>query len=235
MMDQIFQDMMKRYIEAYSKTEEFQKGMLLSMLNIFNNKNLEEAITRDNQDPFNSSLKDIKHISKELSIILNQTHNTINIEQCKVICGTVLNITKLLEIAKTTTISTLDITEKIDLIYEEISLLNIRRRALSKEEFLSIEADEYDNQESFDNLFYTPLERASESRLKKYGYSVAWDSPLSTKKRQELLQGLIESGKVSRGYVISYLKHNIQINGKKESNEFAVMKWKEDLDFVYKL
>lgn len=233
-MDQIFQDMMKNYIEAYSKTEEFQKGMLLSMLNIFNKKNLEEAIIRINQNPLNTSLNDIKHISKELSIILNQKHNTINIDQCKIICGTVLSITSLLELAKTS-LFTLDITERIDSVYEDISLLNIRRRTLSKEEFLSLASSEYDNQEAFDDPFYTPPERASESRLKKYGYSVAWDSPLSTKKRQELLQGLIESGKVSRGYVISYLKHNIQINGKKESNEFAVMKWKEDLEFIYNL
>ena len=234
-MDQIFQDMMKRYIETYSKTEEFQKGMLLSMLNLFNDKNLEEATARSNKNPLNSSFNDIKYISKELSIILNQNHNTINIDQCRIICGSVLNITQLLEITKATSPSTPDITDKINSIYDEISLLNIRRRILSKEEFLSIEPNEYDSQESFDSLFHTPPERASESRLKKYGYSVALDSPLSTKKRQELLQGLIESRKVSRGYVISYLKHNIQINGKKESNEFAVMKWKEDLDFVYKL
>lgn len=78
-------------------------------------------------------------------------------------------------------------------------------------------------------------DRASESKLKKYGYSVAWNSSLSNKKRQELLKLLIETGEVSKAYVISYLKHNIQINGKKESNEFAVLKWQDDLDFIQRL
>ena len=107
-------------------------------------------------------------------------------------------------------------------------------RTLTREEFLTVNLDDIDS-DTFEAINYTPPERAQESKLKKYGYSVAWDNHLSTKKRQDLLRDLIESGKVSKGYVISYLKHNIQINGKKESNEFAVMKWKEDLDFIYKL
>lgn len=92
------------------------------------------------------------------------------------------------------------------------------------------EFPEYDT-----NYKYSPPERAQESKLKKYGYSVAWNDPLSNKERQALLKDLIESGKVSKGYIVSCLKHNIQINGKKESNEFAVSKWKDDLEFVYKL
>ena len=82
---------------------------------------------------------------------------------------------------------------------------------------------------------YSPPERAEISKLKEHGYSVAWNSPLSNKKRQELLKHLIETKEVSKGCVISYLKHNIQINGKKDSNEIAVSKWKDDLEFVYNL
>ena len=77
--------------------------------------------------------------------------------------------------------------------------------------------------------------RVSHDEQKKYGYSVAWDDPLSNGERQELLKELIDTRKVSKGYIISYLKHNIQINGKKKSNEIAVMKWKDDLNFVYNL
>ena len=86
----------------------------------------------------------------------------------------------------------------------------------------------------YNNIFEYP-ERAQESVLKKYGYSVSWDNPLSTRERQELLKKLINSNRVSKGYTITHLKHLIQINGKKKDNEFAVMKWKDDLDFLYKL
>ena len=106
---------------------------------------------------------------------------------------------------------------------------------LANEVLKGIDDSPFEFPEDDINYNYNPPERAQESQLKKYGYSVAWGNPLSNKERQVLLKKLIESGKVSKGYVISYLKHNIQINGKKESNEFAVSKWKDDLEFVYKL
>ncbi len=78
-------------------------------------------------------------------------------------------------------------------------------------------------------------ERASESRLRKLGYSVSSTSGTSDKQRQALLKDAIEIGAVSRGYVISYLSHMIKINGQKASNEYACRKWQADLDFVLKL
>ena len=78
-------------------------------------------------------------------------------------------------------------------------------------------------------------ERASESKLRKLGYSVSSTSGTSDRQRQNLLKDAIEIGAVSRGYVISYLSHMIKINGQKASNEYACIKWKSDLDFVLKL
>ena len=78
-------------------------------------------------------------------------------------------------------------------------------------------------------------ERASESKLRKLGYSVSSTSGTSDKHRQALLKDAIGIGAVSRGYVISYLSHMIKINGQKASNEYACRKWQADLDFVLKL
>lgn len=78
-------------------------------------------------------------------------------------------------------------------------------------------------------------ERAEESKLKKLGYSVAAEANLSNVQRQALLKSAIENGQVSRGYVESYLRHMIQINGKKDSNNRAVQKWKMDLEYIEKL
>jgi hypothetical protein len=58
---------------------------------------------------------------------------------------------------------------------------------------------------------------------------------MSDDARQELLKTLITKKVVSRGYVISYLKHLIQINGKKESNYIALKKWETDLQYILKL
>lgn len=82
---------------------------------------------------------------------------------------------------------------------------------------------------------FIPPERNVESKLVKYGYSVSQNSRLIKSERQDLLRRIIASKEVSKGYIISYLKHNIAINGKKESNYYALQKWKSDLEYVLKL
>lgn len=82
---------------------------------------------------------------------------------------------------------------------------------------------------------YELPERAEESKLKKYGYSVSENSRYTTPERQDLLRRIIASKEVSKGYVISYLRHMIQINGKKERNHIALKKWESDLEYVLKL
>ena len=234
-MEENVKNMIKNYFISYSKTAKFKKSMLLSMLTIFNESNIENSSDKIHKNPSNCSLYDINHISNKIAVNLNSSHSMITIEQCKILCDVVLSLAELLDDIDTTLFQQSAIDEKIDRIYSEIDIFNISRRFLTREEFFSIDSYKIENHTTFNDIENTPPERAQESKLKKYGYSVAWDNHLSTKKRQDLLRDLIESGKVSKGYVISYLKHNIQINGKKESNEFAVMKWKEDLDFIYKL
>ena len=82
---------------------------------------------------------------------------------------------------------------------------------------------------------FIPIERNEESRLVKYGYSVSQNSRLTNSERQDLLRCIIESKEVSKGYIISYLKHLIAINGKKEGNYSALQKWKNDLEYVLNL
>lgn len=82
---------------------------------------------------------------------------------------------------------------------------------------------------------YDSPERAEESKLKKYGYSVSENSRHTTPERQDLLRRIIASKEVSKGYVISYLRHMMQINGKKASNHIALKKWESDLEYVLNL
>lgn len=101
---------------------------------------------------------------------------------------------------------------------------NPPRRTLTKKELLAL-ADE-DKNESY----YT--ERAEQSKLYKCGYSVSKDNGMSATQRQNLLEHLIQTQQVSKGYVIRFLEHLIKINGQIETNNCAVAKWKADLAFV---
>lgn len=117
------------------------------------------------------------------------------------------------------------------------------KKTWSKEEFLAMAKD--DSEDLDDNSLHSAvsfisdssshLERAEQSILNKFGYSVSSERNASTKERQELLAHLIMTKKVSKGYVISYLDHLIKINGKSSRNYIAVMKWTEDLAFVKSL
>ena len=235
-MDQHFRKMIESYMDSYLNSEKGQKACFLAMSNFFNNKNFEELVTISIQNTtLKFQIEDLKHISLCIKNILDNGYSIINDEQCKIIGDTIAKTTEILTRVNSTKISKYEILNLINEIYEIVLPLNIQRRPLTREEFLMLEESDVlliqNNHEKSTEF----SDRASESKLKKYGYSVAWNSSLSNKKRQELLKLLIETGEVSKAYVISYLKHNIQINGKKESNEFAVLKWQDDLDFIQRL
>ncbi|MBR5506704.1 MAG: hypothetical protein IKV88_01510, partial [Clostridia bacterium] len=235
-MDQHFRKMIESYMDSYLNSEKGQKACFLAMSNFFNNKNFEELVTISIQNTtLKFQIEDLKHISLCIKNILDNGYSIINDEQCKIIGDTIAKTTEILTRVNSTKISKYEILNLINEIYEIVLPLNIQRRPLTREEFLMLEESDVlliqNNHEKSTEF----SDRASESKLKKYGYSVAWNSSLSNKKRQELLKLLIETGEVSKAYVISYLKHNIQINGKKESNEFAVLKWQDDLAFVQRL
>lgn len=79
------------------------------------------------------------------------------------------------------------------------------------------------------------LDLAEESPLKLCGYSVSQKDGLSRMERQNVLEGCIESGAMTKQDVIHLLKWFIEMNGAKKNNELALIKWQEDLDFVLAL
>ena len=234
-MSNSFEDYIKSHVTMYMDSEEGQKSMLLSMFEIFIDKNIDKADLLLKSIPFfDESLKDITHILNGIKHFINANKSTLSSTQCHKIQDVIFDIFNILESIDSSDTDVATVVTEIDRIYKKISIFNISKRIVTLEELLSLDLFENEKDEPY-HTEYTPPERAQESKLKKYGYSVAWDNPLSNRERQELLKDLINTGKVSKGYVISYLKHNIQINGKKSTNEIAVSKWKDDLDFVYNL
>lgn len=226
--------MMKNYLKQYMKSDDVQISMLFSMINIVNDKNINEIKDLfDKRILIKLQFDKLNILTSKITKFLNENQSSVSDEQCKTLCDIVSETTSLLNKIRVSINLFEGLNDEINKIYNKFSSLETQSKTMSREEFLAF-ANAIKYEETDDESFQYP-ERAQESKLKKYGYSVAWDNSMSNKKRQELLKELIATGKVSKGYVISYLKHNIQINGKKESNEFAVSKWKEDLEFVYNL
>lgn len=236
-MSNSFEDNIKSYVNMYINSEEGQKNMLLSMFEIFIDNSINKADLLLKSIPFfDESLEDIIHILNGIKRFSNTNKSTLSSTQCQKIQDVIFDIYRILEDIDSSKTDVATVITEIKMIYEKISIFNISKRTLTIEEILSLYLFDNDAETiNYNEYTHTPPERAQESKLKKYGYSVAWDNPLSNRERQELLKELIDTGKVSKGYVISYLKHNIQINGKKKSNEIAVQKWQDDLNFIYKL
>ncbi|MBQ8783543.1 MAG: hypothetical protein IJZ57_07215 [Clostridia bacterium] len=235
-MEESFEEMMKSYINNYLDFDIGKKTMFLSMARVLNNNNISKINYLLNSTAyFMWSLKDLEHISVSLQNLLNVNCNELSENSCKIICDTIIKVCELCDLIEIHMISDFELKSEVNRIYTSISRLNVMRRVLTLEEWIEMSDLDEEKQDCLIQNKYTPPERAEESRLKKYGYSVAWNSDMTTKQRQALLKELIETGKESKGYIISYLKHNIQINGKKKTNEFALKKWQEDLDFVYSL
>ena len=76
---------------------------------------------------------------------------------------------------------------------------------------------------------------AETSILFEMGYTVNQSVGLSAAARQNILKKAIDTGKVSKHQVLSFLKQRININGMKAGNEIALRKWKEDFTFVSQL
>lgn len=236
-MKDTLEEMMRSYVDEYMNTEEGKKLMLKSMIHMFNERNCDRSNSLFNQNKIDKfAFEELKHIITKISTLSSPDTCFLPTEQIKTLCDSVIQISDLLDKIAFETVTHQTINSHIDKIYQSASVFKLKPRELSLEDFLGTDISKSETNSVFqEKSSFTPPERAQESKLKKYGYSVAWNDPLSNKERQALLKKLIETGKVSKGYVIGYLKHNIQINGKKKHNEFAVSKWKDDLDFVYKL
>ena len=239
-MDKIFEEMMESYIDRYLNSDDGQKLILLSMCNVINQNNLDEADKLLNEVFFfKKELKELKRISNKIKNTLNTTTPSIVNDHMN-LCFAITEISQLLSLIKTQPKLIPDFDNKIYIIYEALLPLNIRK-GLTLEEFLDFDENDYEEPKVYSDGSksyigaYDPPERNEESRLVKYGYSVGQNSRFTDAERQDLLRWLIESKKVSKGYVISYLKHMIAINGKKESNYIALKRWKSDLDYILML
>lgn len=233
-MEKIFKEMMENYCQMYLNSEEGQKAMLLSMAGVLNNRNIEVADRI--VDCFANckwQLRDIKYISERIKETIDTCH-FMTAEKYEVLCNAIMEVSRILDVYQANPIVNATLEKRIDKIYQDLTILGVERRRISKEEFLELADIDEEPQKVNDNL-YSPPERNDESRLVKYGYSVSQNSRLSNAERQDLLRRIIESKEVSKGYIISYLKHMIAINGKKESNYIALQKWENDLEYVLKL
>lgn len=81
---------------------------------------------------------------------------------------------------------------------------------------------------------YNDFVLSESSPLKLCGYSVSQKDDLSSFSRQNIISKIIDLGILSKGDVIHYLEYFIKMNGHKKNNEFARVKWEEDLKFTLK-
>lgn len=70
-----------------------------------------------------------------------------------------------------------------------------------------------------------------ESKLHQLGYDVV-DGHLSDAERQQLLEVLIKSGKISYLEVCSTIEQNISLFERSPRHQLAILKWKKDLKFI---
>ena len=230
----MLEEMMRKSIENYFESIDGKMLMLLTITEMFNRKTLEEVQDLIDETTFMEwELKDIEHISKEISETLNSYKDKITTLNCEVFCKAVLETSDVLSSIKMQSDTISNIRERINSLYISLLLFGIRRRILSREEFFELTGDA-EAQDEYDGQYSLP-ERNYESKLVKYGYSVAQNSHLSNIERQDLLRRIIESKEVSKGYIVSYLKHMIAINGKKKNNHIALRKWQSDLEYVLSL
>lgn len=231
-MEKLVAEMMENYCKRYFDSESGKKTMFLAMASALSKNNIETVDNALNTAIWSKGeLRDIKYISEKIKEIID-SYSCITEKNCEILSNSITGIMKILGIYKMESIIKKEERAEIDKIYVDLEAFGIKRRVLSKEEFLGLLDNE--NEETYDKP-YTPPERNDESKLVKYGYSVSQNSSLSTTARQNLLKRLIESKEVSKGYIVSYLKHMIAINGKKESNYIALHKWESDLEFVKRL
>ena len=88
-----FEDNIKSYVNMYINSEEGQKLMLLSMFEIFIDKNTNKADLLLRSIPFfDDSLKDIKHILNGIKYFINTSKDTLSSTQCHKIQDVILDI-----------------------------------------------------------------------------------------------------------------------------------------------
>lgn len=241
-MDNTFSQLMEAYVKCHLESEQGQSAMKYAMASYIHQNSIRRLKNfKDNAtDPFSFLYHPYEQIETLLmqcstvSSLLQQCSNhlvpdylstaVLGIHECCTFLNVYVSVAKFDETALTKTVDQI-----IQSNHALLAQASQKPRTMTREEFLSL-ADEPEYYEP-----YSGPERSDESKLRAHGYSVAQNSSMSDTARQELLRSLIAKRVVSKGYVISYLKHLIQINGRKESNYIALKKWESDLQYVLKL
>ena len=95
------------------------------------------------------------------------------------------------------TTSSLVINDKLSEIRNNAILLNIPQKTLTREEFLALADDCFEDEEP-DYSNYPPREKVQETTLRKAGYSVAANDPRSNYRRQQDLKKKIDDGTLDK-------------------------------------
>lgn len=249
-MQESLEQMMQSYIENYMKSEKGRAVILSGMTSYMN----QQCITQLNT--FQNNATDILSILffpyEQTKKLLLQCRTIADLLAKKefasqfAISGMVLEINKCCEILRNYISNTKYEDENSIQMIEQIicendkilTHLTNKPCVMSVAEFLALEEVESEEKEKQDVELkekFCKTERADESKLRKWGYSVAQNSSMTDVERRELLKELIERKVVTKGYLISYLKYMIRINGKKESNYIALTKWQGDLEYIQNL
>ena len=231
-MDSSFNNQIESFVNKFLNSCEGQLSILLSMASVVNQKNITNVTKIISEGASQLSVwKDLKHISTEIKTLLDCRANLITTQNYELLCDSILEICQIVVDYQSKSVNSLFLEEKTEKIKESLMIFNLAKRLISVEDLLEEFGDDTECSESTNNTAEYS-ERRMQSELAKYGYSVSKNSGLTNKQRQDILHTLIEKNKVSKYYIISYLKHIIAINGKKESNYLALQKWKSDLDYV---
>lgn len=85
-------------------------------------------------------------------------------------------------------------------------------------------------------LLRKPIENNLNARsvLMEYGYSVSKTSKLPASERHRILREILDAGVLSEDDVTGYLRWFIEQHKSIPSNQEAVIKWKDDLEYVYR-
>lgn len=244
MKDSLHQ-LIQTYINCYIESEQGQSLIKCTMIKYINQQcKTTLALLRDEAtDPFSFLYYPYEQIARlieqceSVNGLLDKPIDPTALDQLSsTVCGVYDCCKQISTYIKDVTYVQTPATQNVDTIIQNNNLLisNVKSKTekkplMTREEFLKMA----DDSEYLD--VYNGPDRADESILRRYGYSVAQDSLLSDSARQDLLRKLIITNTVSKGYVISYLEHIIQINGRKETNYIALSKWKQDLQYVLKL
>lgn len=235
-----FELLMEAYIKCYMESEVGKIAMGKAMMSYISKYVISRLTSIQSNELFQKiyytpykQIDSLLDLSEDILEVLDNVNKHSELENLANIVMNIYSFNHIKSYYGIVTYGETEETRMVDGIIQRnrtmMASIKARNSIMSLEEFLSLPVEQEEKNQ------YNGPERNNESKLRKLGYNVSQDSLLSDYDRQKLLKRLIDNKDVSKGYVISYLKHMIQINGKKQSNYSALERWKRDLQYVLKL